>query len=86
MEKGAPGQCYFVGTGVATWFYDIGRWIAEFTGATVKYVEAPDYHQRIDMGNIVVDNSKIRSLGWEWKVTVKEGIKRTLDYYREIGA
>lgn len=86
MEKGVPGQCYFVGTGVRTWFYDIGRWIAEFTGAKVKYVEAPDYHQRIDMGNIVVDNLRIRSLGWDWKVTVKEGIKRTLDYYREIGA
>ncbi|MDP7469823.1 MAG: GDP-mannose 4,6-dehydratase [Dehalococcoidia bacterium] len=86
MEKGRPGQCYFIGTGVTTWFYDIGRWLAELTGTQISYVEAPDYHRRIDMGNIVVDNQRLRGLGWEWKIPVKEGIKRTLDYYREIEA
>jgi nucleoside-diphosphate-sugar epimerase len=86
MERGQPGQCYFVGTGVATWFYDIGQWLTELTGAHISYVDPPDYHRRIDMGNIVVDNRRLRSLGWDWKVTVKEGIRLTLAYYREVGA
>ena len=86
MERGKTGECYFVGTGVRTWFYEIGQWIEELTTAKVVYVEPPDFHKRIDVGNIVIDNSKIKDLGWDWKVTVKEGLERTLEYYQQIGA
>lgn len=85
MEKGKAGECYFVGTGEKTWFYDIGKWIEELSDGKVVYVEPPDFHKRIDVGNIVVDNSKIKSLGWDWKVTVKEGLEKTLEYYKRIG-
>lgn len=84
MEKGKAGECYFVGTGVKTWFYDIGKWIEELTSGRVVYVEPPDFHKRIDVGNIVIDNSKIKSLGWDWKVTVKEGLEKTLEHYQRI--
>ena len=86
MKKGKAGECYFVGTAVKTWFYEIGRWIQELTRGKVVYVESPDFHKRINVGSIVVDNTKIRDLEWNWKVSVKEGIKKTLDYYGEIGA
>jgi UDP-glucose 4-epimerase len=82
MEKGAAGECYFVGTGVKTWFRDIGKWLEEMTPGKVVYIDAPDYHKRIDVGSIVVDNRKIKSLGWDWTVPVKEGIKKILDYYK----
>lgn len=86
MEKGKAGELYFVGTGVKTWFYDIGRWIEELTPGKVVYVEPPDFHQRIDIGNIVVDNRKLLKLGWTWKVSVREGLERTLKYYKLRGA
>jgi UDP-glucose 4-epimerase len=86
MEKGKAGECYFVGTGKETWFYEIAKWIEELTAGKVVYVEAPDYHQRIDIGNIVIDNRKLTSLGWDWNVSVKEGLEKTLGYYRKIGA
>jgi len=86
MKKGKAGELYFVGSGVKTWFYKIGEWIEELTDGRVVYIESPDYHKRINVGNIVVDNTKIRGLGWNWKVSVKEGIKKVLDYYRAIGA
>lgn len=86
MKKGKAGQCYFVGTGVKTWFYDIGRWIEELTDGKVVYVESPDYHKRINVGDIIIDNTKIKGLGWDWKVSVKEGIKKTLEYYRRTSA
>jgi len=86
MEKGKSGECYFVGTGVKTWFYDVGKWIEELTSGKVIYVESPEFHKRINVGNIVVDNTKIKSLGWNWKVSVKNGIKKVLDYYEKINA
>ena len=81
MEKGEAGQTYFVGTSTPTWFHQIGEWISEYTGAPIKYVDPPDYHRRVDVGNFLVDNTKLRSLVWNWKIPVKEGIKKTLDYY-----
>jgi len=86
MEKGVAGECYFVGTGVKTWFRDIGKWLEEMTPGKVVYIDSPDYHKRINVGSIIVDNSKIKSLGWDWAVSVKDGIKKVLDYYKSIGA
>jgi UDP-glucose 4-epimerase len=85
MEKAKAGECYFVGSGVKTWFYEIGQWLEELTRGKVAYIQAPDYHKRINVGNVVVDNTRIRSLGWNWQVSVKDGIKRILEYYKEIG-
>ncbi len=82
MEKGKSGEIYFVGTNTPTWFYDIGKWIEELTPGKVVYVESPEYHKKIDVGNIVVDNTKLKKLGWNWKVPVKEGLKKTLEYYQ----
>ncbi|MEX2723349.1 MAG: NAD-dependent epimerase/dehydratase family protein [Candidatus Freyarchaeota archaeon] len=84
MERGRSGEVYFVGTNKATWFYEIGRWIEELTPGKVVYVESPPYHKRVDVGNILVDNSKIKQLGWNWKVSVREGLEKTLEYYREM--
>lgn len=85
MEKGKAGECYFVGTGIGTWFRQIGEWIEELTSGRIVYVEPPAFHERIDIGDIVIDNSKLRGLGWDWKVSVREGLERTLEYYRELG-
>ncbi|HDD70267.1 MAG TPA: NAD-dependent epimerase/dehydratase family protein [Candidatus Bathyarchaeota archaeon] len=84
MEKGKSGEIYFVGTNTPTWFYDIGKWIEELTPGKVVYVESPEYHKKIDVGNIVVDNTKLKQLGWNWKVPVKEGLKKTLEYYQRL--
>jgi len=85
MDQGTAGECYFVGTGIKTWFHDIGRWIKELTGCEIKYIEPPEYHQKIDVGSTVIDNRKLVELGWDWKVKVKYGLKFTLDYYRSEG-
>jgi UDP-glucose 4-epimerase len=82
METGKSGECYFVGTGVNTWFYEVGRWIEELTDGKVVYVESPEFHRRINVGNIVVENSKIKGLGWDWKVSVKDGIRLVLEHYK----
>jgi len=43
----------------------------------------PAERKRIDIGDYYSDYSKIKSmLGWEPKVSLREGLTRTLDYYR----
>jgi UDP-glucose 4-epimerase len=84
MEQGKSGELYFVGTNKATWFYEIGKWIEELTPGNLVYVESPEYHKRIDVENIIVDNAKIRQLGWNWKVPVKKGLEKTLEYYQSM--
>ena len=83
MGKGKSGECYFVGTGIKTWFYEIGRWLEELTDGKVVYIKPTNYHKRINVGNIVIDNTKIKSLGWNWQISVKEGIKKIIEYYKE---
>jgi len=82
MKKGKSGNLYWISSGEKTWFYKLGEWLVQQTDAKVKYVKAPSYTKKVDVGNFVVDNSKLRSLGWFPKVSVKNGIKQTLDYFR----
>jgi UDP-glucose 4-epimerase len=84
MEKGKSGELYWISSGNKTWFYDLGRWLEELTGAKVQYVESPQYTKKTDVGNFVVDNSKIRSLGWNIQTSVKDGIKKTLEYFENL--
>lgn len=84
-DKGNSGETYFVGTGVGTWFYDIGKWIEELTPGKVEYIEPPDFHKRIDIGDTLIDSEKLQRLGWKWKVSVREGLEKTLEYYKELG-
>ncbi len=51
-----------------------------------KYVVRtfPPDRKRIDIGDYYADDSRIRSvLGWEARVPLREGLVRTLRYYRE---
>lgn len=84
IQKGKPGELYWISSGNKTWFYDLGNWLEDLTDAKVKYVESPQYTKKVDVGNFVVDNSKLRSLGWEIKIPIKNGIKKTLAYFETL--
>ena len=81
MKKGKSGNLYWVASGNKTWFYEIGQWLHELTNSPVNYVESPNYTSKVDVGNFLVDNSKLKALGWEPKVSPKEGIVKTLEYF-----
>ena len=80
ISKGKSGELYWIGSGEKTWFYQLGQWLEELTSAKVQYVQSPNYTKKVDVGNFVVDNSKLKSLGWEKKITVKDGIKKLLEF------
>lgn len=82
MNKGKSGNLYWISSAKKTWFYQLGSWLKQFTGAPLMYVKTPPYTKKVDVGNFIVDNSKLRSLGWDPKTSVKEGIMKTLEYFR----
>lgn len=81
IEKGKSGELYWISSFEKTWFKDFGKLLESLTDANVKYLESSTYTKKVDVGNFVVDNSKLKSLGWEKKFTLKEGIEKTLDYF-----
>jgi len=81
-SKGKSGHLYWISSGEKTWFYEIGNWLKELTSGKIVYVQSPSYTNKVDVGNFVVDNSKLRSLGWNLNTSVKNGITQTLDYFK----
>ena len=52
-------------------------------GSGFKIVPFPDERKRIDIGDFYNDYGKIqKELGWEPQVSLREGLSRTVDYYR----
>lgn len=82
IKKGKPGNLYWISSGQKTWFYQFGNLLSELTNSPIKYVATPSYTKRVDVGNFVVDNSKLRSLGWSPRIPLKKGIQITLDYLK----
>ena len=52
--------------------------------ASYKLVPFPPEKKRIDIGDYYGDYTKIReALGWEPRVSLREGLAKTIEYYRE---
>lgn len=56
-------------------------------GGRYQLREFPADRKKIDIGDYYSDFSLIhQQLGWQPRVTLREGLKRTLDYFREHGS
>jgi nucleoside-diphosphate-sugar epimerase len=53
-------------------------------GGGYRLVPFPDERKRIDIGDFYNDYGKIKStLGWEPRVDLREGLTRSVEFYRE---
>lgn len=82
LERGDPGELYWISSFEKTWFRDLGSILESMTGTEVTYAKSPEYTKKVDVGNFVADNSKLCSLGWKKKHSLKDGIMETFDYFR----
>ena len=82
LKNGKSGELYWISSGKRTWFYEFGDILEKTTGCKVKYSETPVYTKKVDVGNFVVSNSKLRKLGWSPKISVNVGVKKTLEFFQ----
>ena len=84
MKKGKSGNLYWISSGKKTWFYKFGNLLANLSGTKVIFSPTPKYTKKVDVGNFVVNNSKLKRLGWKPKVPIETGIKLTIDYFQSL--
>lgn len=73
---------YNVGTGVETSINDLFRILIQHTGSTCKEVHGPA--KKGEQARSVIDSAKLRhELSWEPKTGLSEGLKKTVEYFRE---
>ena len=82
LEHGEPGEVYNVGGPDECPNLEVVERIVEYTGAgeeLIEYVtDRPGHDRRYSLSS-----DKIRALGWEPQVYFADGLKRTVDWYRE---
>ena len=81
LKKGKPGNLYWISSGKKTWFYDLAKSLRKTTDCKINFVSSPTYTKKVDVGNFIVDNSKLKSLGWHPKISLEEGIRKTLNSF-----
>ena len=81
LERGSGGT-FHVSTGVAVTINDLFRKLALITGYDLEPRHGPG--RKGDVYRIALDNSRaLHGLGWEPRVSLEEGLSRTVDYFRE---
>jgi len=82
-EKGETGKVYYVGNGKPQSFKELIDIVIEEAGSgTIKNINPPEFHNRVGMKDYYCNNTPLKNLGWEPKVSVREGIRRTIQHYK----
>ena len=81
LRKGKPGELYWISSAKKMWFKKFARILQKTTGCEISFPPTPGYTKKVDVGNFVVSNSKLKKLGWEPKVSINRGIEKTIDYF-----
>ena len=84
LKKGKPGELYWISSGKKLWFKKLAILLQKFTNCEINYPLTPKYTKKVDVGNFVVDNSKLKKLGWKPKISIEQGIKETISFF-DIG-
>lgn len=81
----ADGEVFNLGADASICLRDLAKLLVEVNGSgEYRLVPFPSERSAIDIGDYYADYGKIRSvLGWAPKVSLREGLTRTLAYYQQ---
>jgi len=85
LSPGTEGGVYNLGTGTAVPFIEMARLVAAAVpGTELHQVAWPQDRYFVETGDYLSDISRITAAtGWRPKTTPKDGVERTVAYYRE---
>jgi UDP-glucose 4-epimerase len=83
----ALGKVYNLGDSEVVSLLDLARKLVELNGkGTFELVPFPEDRKAIDIGDYYSDFTRIRDdLGWQPRVGLDEGLRRSIEFYREHG-
>jgi UDP-glucose 4-epimerase len=84
--EAADGEVFNLGGEAPVALIDLAKMLVEIAGRGGSYrlVPFPPDRKKIDIGDFYADTTKIRTtLGWQPRVPLRDGLARTIDYYRE---
>lgn len=82
-KKGEAGKIYYVGTGEGHTFREMVDIILEEADwGKVEVVPPPAFHSNVGIDDFVCDVQDLKALGWEQKVSLREGIKKVVEQYK----
>ncbi|MDO9123816.1 MAG: GDP-mannose 4,6-dehydratase [Deltaproteobacteria bacterium] len=81
----AYGEVFNVGTGIPINFIDLAKKIVEVAGSgKVAFTEFTKERKEVEPGDYYTDISKVRKVvGWTPKTDLREGLKKTIEFYRK---
>ncbi len=81
----ADGEVFNLGGEAPVSLLDLVTMMIELAGrGSYRLTPFPDERKRIDIGDFHADTRKVReSLGWSPKVSLREGLERTIHYYEQ---
>jgi len=84
LSKDAIGEVVNVGSGEDVKIIRLAKLIANVVGSEFSIETDPSRFRPYDVDRLICDNSKAkRVLGWEPRVELQEGLRRTIDWIRK---
>ncbi|MBT7706383.1 NAD-dependent epimerase/dehydratase family protein [archaeon] len=81
-ESGESGETYYVGRGEQTKFKDLMDIVVEEAGGgKLEPISPPEFHKNVGITDYWCDNTPLKSLGWSPRVSLREGVRKTIEYY-----
>ena len=87
VSPNSKGQVFNVGSGIGTRFKEMVDILIETVGGGKRVnVPWPKSYHNIETGDYVSDISNIKnSLSWTPKISLRDGLERTYEFYKEFG-
>ncbi len=82
MEKGTKGEIYNIASGEELANVDLTNKLVKLMGYGPEMIQKVEDRKGHDF-RYSLDSSKIRSLGWEPKISFEEGLKQTAEWYKK---
>lgn len=83
LDDGTDGQVYNIPGGEQVKLIELADILTQLTGASHVVEAFPRTRALIDIGDFVTDGRKlVEKTGWSLKTSLRDGLERTLEYYR----